>query len=64
MAINHGIRNPKAFWTKARDKILIEEMLAQCHKGKKLDNGFKSDVWNQILLDFNTRRDCDDDFNV
>jgi len=39
-------------------------MLAQCRKGKKLDHGFKRDVWNQILIDFNTRRDSEHDFNI
>ena len=64
MATNHGIRNPKAVWNKATDRILIEEILSQCHKGKKLDNGFKTEVWQQILIDFNTRRDLEEAFNL
>ena len=44
---------PKAVWTKAADKKLIDEMLAQCQKGKKLDNGFKKEVWQEIMTEFN-----------
>ena len=28
-------------------------MLAQCEKGKKLDNGFKAEVWREIMEEFN-----------
>ena len=28
-------------------------MLAQCEKGKKLDNGFKAEVWREIKKEFN-----------
>jgi len=34
-------RVSKAAWTKAADRSLIDEMLKQCERGKKLDNGFK-----------------------
>ncbi|CUS14474.1 unnamed protein product [Tuber aestivum] len=46
-------RIPKAIWTKAADKKLIEEMLVQCQKGKKLDNRFKKEAWQEIMIEFN-----------
>jgi len=27
-------------------------MLAQCQKGKKLDNHFKKEVWQEIMVEF------------
>jgi len=28
-------------------------MLVQCEKGNKLDNGFKKEVWQEIMEEFN-----------
>lgn len=46
-------QTPKAVWTKTADKKLIEELLVQCQKGKKLDKGFKREVWKEIMMRFN-----------
>ena len=35
------LQTPKAVWTKAADKKLIEEVLIQCQKGKKLTMDLK-----------------------
>jgi len=43
----------KAVWSKYADQRLIDEMLAQCEKGKKLENGFKKEVWQEIMEEFN-----------
>jgi len=46
-------RAHKAVWTKYADQRLIDGMRAQCEKGKKLDNGFKKEVWQEIMEEFN-----------
>ena len=46
-------RAPKAVWTKYADQRLIDGMCAQSEKGKKLDNGFKREVWQEIMEEFN-----------
>ena len=38
------------------DRVLIDEMPKQCQIGKKLDNGFKKEVWNEIMKGFNRIR--------
>lgn len=43
----------KAVWSKYADQRVIDEMLAQCEKGKKLENGFKKEVWQEIMEEFN-----------
>ncbi|RPA96968.1 hypothetical protein L873DRAFT_1810463 [Choiromyces venosus 120613-1] len=43
----------KAVWIKYADQRLIDGMLSQCEKGKKLDNGFKKEVWQEIMEEFN-----------
>ncbi|RPA97877.1 hypothetical protein L873DRAFT_1808965, partial [Choiromyces venosus 120613-1] len=42
-----------AVWTKYPDQRLINRMLAQCEKGKKLDNGFKKELQQEIMEEFN-----------
>jgi len=53
-------RVSKAAWTKVADCSLIDEMLKQCERGKKLDNGFKKEVWKEITDDFNQKRPGED----
>ena len=43
----------KAVWTKYADRKFIDEMLVQCRNGKKFDNGFKREVWQAIMVEFN-----------
>lgn len=57
-------KQPKALWTKIADKVLINELLNQCHKGKKIDNGFKGEAWQQIMIGFNQSRPDEDPLSV
>ncbi|CUS15021.1 unnamed protein product [Tuber aestivum] len=58
------VRPSKAFWSKAADRVLIDEMLKQCRNGKKIDNGFKREVWNEITTNFNRIRAREDNLIV
>ena len=46
------------------DKTLSNELLNQCHKGKKIDNEFKSQAGQQIMVDFNKYRSDEDPLAV
>ena len=53
MSAKKTSRTPKAVWTKYADQRWIDGMAAQCEKGKKLDNGFKMEVWQEIMTEIN-----------
>ena len=53
MSTTKTLRAHKAVWSKYADQRLIDGMLAQCEKGNKLDNGFKKEVWQEIMEEFN-----------
>jgi len=48
-------QTPKAVWTNDTDKELIAELPVQCQRGKKIDNRFKKEVWQEIIMRFNKK---------
>ncbi|RPA96262.1 hypothetical protein L873DRAFT_1243269 [Choiromyces venosus 120613-1] len=43
----------KAVWIKYDDRRLLDIIVTQCENGRKLNNGFKKEVWQDIIVKFN-----------
>jgi len=48
-------QTPKAVRTKAADKELNQEFPVECQKGKKIDNRFRKEVCQEIMMRFNKK---------
>ncbi|CUS11188.1 unnamed protein product [Tuber aestivum] len=46
-------RKSKAVWDDNKDKTLLDELLKQCHLGRRAGNSFKPRAWNEVTMLFN-----------